>query len=395
MDVTMFLALLSLAVSSNAFSMHMNVPTSTAKQVSRNDRVIFGTAAISQAKSPFKLLDTAFEKGVRRFDLARTYGQGKSEVIFGEWIESRGIDHEELSIITKGGMGEDKYGDPNRAFLTRDTLMGEVASSLNALKVPCVDIYMYHRDDPRLPVEQFVIWANEIIDQGKTKSWGVSNWSFDRFREAHAFAIREGYEPPKANSPQLSLAAPACEVWPTTYSVAGKEHEEQIEWYQNNGIELVCWEVLAKGFMAVPDLWCEESVNRSSFEKEVELGSDEWRLQRIQKAYCTDENYRRRRNALKVAAEYDMSLAQIASLYAMSVSPSVSVIMGFLEPDQINDVRDLHHYLFDKQCVIGDDSDIENSARIIDLREQIKEKHIDTDLLAAKSSTISGGVLVG
>jgi aryl-alcohol dehydrogenase-like predicted oxidoreductase len=265
-------------------------------------------------------------------------------------------------------MGDDKYGDPNRSILTRSILMAEVEASLDALKVNDVDMYMYHRDDPRIPVGQFVAWANEIIDEGKTTAWGVSNWSFERFQEAHDFACANGFQPPKANSPQLSLAAPACEVWPTTYSVACEEHEDQILWYHQNGVELVCWEVLAKGFMAVPDLWCEKTVDPSFFHKEVELGSEEWRLQRIQKAYCNDENYRRRRNALRVAEEYGMSLAQIAALYAMSVSPSVSVIMGFLEPSQIDDVKDLHHYFLDKHCLIGDDEAIEKSIKLVDMR---------------------------
>ncbi len=286
----------------------------------------------------------------------------------------RGIDRDSVHIITKGGMGDDKYGDPERTMLTRSCLMGEVEASMKSLKVDNVDMYMYHRDDPRIPVENFVVWANEIIQEGKTNAWGVSNWSFERFVEAHDFATSEGLVPPTSNSPQLSLAAPACEVWPTTYTVAGEEHKEQVEWYNKNGVELICWEVLAKGFMAVPDLWCEKTVDRSLFEKDVELGSDEWRLQRIQRAYCNDENYRRRRNAVNVANEYGMSLAQIAALYAMAVSPSVSVILGFLEPDQIDDVADLHNYFFDTDCVIGDDEAIENSPKLIDLREWLPDK---------------------
>lgn len=77
------LALLYFAVPLQAFSMR-NMPVG-----SNNNRVVFGTAAISQAESPFEILDKAYEKGVRRFDLARTYGQGKSEEIFGQWMESR------------------------------------------------------------------------------------------------------------------------------------------------------------------------------------------------------------------------------------------------------------------------------------------------------------------
>ncbi len=87
------LSLLSLAVPLRAFSLQMSMmmPMSIPvhNTVSRNDRIVFGTAAIASAKNPFELLDAAFDKGVRKFDLARTYGHGKSEIIFGEWMESR------------------------------------------------------------------------------------------------------------------------------------------------------------------------------------------------------------------------------------------------------------------------------------------------------------------
>ena len=319
-----------------------------------SDRVVFGTAAIAQASDPFGLLDAAFYKGVRRFDLARTYGAGSSEKIFGEWMASRCIDRADVNIITKGGMGDDKYGDPTRNLLTSSVLMGEVEASLETLGTDRVDMYMFHRDDPRLSVEQFVTWANEIVLAGKTKSWGVSNWSFDRFCEAHQYAVSEGLHPPVANSPQLSLAVPQCEIWPTTYSISGREHENQIEWYEENGVELVCWEVLAKGFMAVPSLWSKEDVDRSTFDKTFETGTNEWRLQRIQRAYCHSENYRRREAAMKIGKEFGLKLPQIAALYALSVRDNVSIICGFLEPEHVDDMVGLEDLLLVKECVLGE-----------------------------------------
>eukprot|EP00816_Leptocylindrus_hargravesii_P005151 CAMPEP_0196811978 /NCGR_PEP_ID=MMETSP1362-20130617/20169_1 /TAXON_ID=163516 /ORGANISM="Leptocylindrus danicus, Strain CCMP1856" /LENGTH=365 /DNA_ID=CAMNT_0042187393 /DNA_START=284 /DNA_END=1381 /DNA_ORIENTATION=+ len=323
-----------------------------------SDRVVFGTAAIAQATDPFGLLDAAYHKGVRRFDLARTYGSGTSEKIFGEWMTSRCIDRDDVNIITKGGMGDDKYGDPTRNLLTGSVLMGEVEASLNTLGTDRVDMYMFHRDDPRLSVEQFVTWANEIVLAGKASSWGVSNWSFDRFCEAHRYAVSEGLHPPCANSPQLSLAVPQCEIWPTTYSISSQEHESQIDWYENNGVELVCWEVLAKGFMAVPTLWSKEDVDRSTFDKTFEAGTNEWRLQRIQRAYCHLENYRRREAAIKIGEEFGLKLPQVAALYALSVRDNVSIICGFLEPEHIDDMIGLEDLLLVKECVLGDEEQL-------------------------------------
>ena len=78
---------------------------------------------------------------------------------------------------------------------------------------------------------------------------GVSSWSFWRFCEAYEFASENGLEPPRANLPQFSLAVSKCEVCPTTQSFSGPQYAKQTEWYEEDNIELLCWEVLAKGFM--------------------------------------------------------------------------------------------------------------------------------------------------
>ena len=209
-------------------------------------RIVFGTAALSKAEDPLSLLDAAFEKGFRRFDLAHTYGAGASERIFGQWLSSRSedgsVDRSNLDIITKGGIGDDAFGDPNRPLLTRQALHDEIEESLSALHTDFVDLYMFHRDDRRLSVDQFVDWINEAVTAGKIKRWGVSNWNFDRFQAAHEYAKSKGLVPPSANSPQYSLAVPDGEVWPSTYSISSPDNSHEIDWYNDRGVELVCWE---------------------------------------------------------------------------------------------------------------------------------------------------------
>ena len=238
-DMKFFLSLALLCSNglfTNAFSVNRNTNANSI------NRIIYGTAALSKAENPVEMLDTAYDKGVRRFDLARTYGMGESERLFGEWLASRDIDRSTIHIITKGGIGMDKYGDADRPLLDIESLKAEVDDSLNRLNVDHVDLYMFHRDDVRLPVTKFVDWMNDILKSGKVLRWGVSNWSFERFRAAHEYATENGLVPPSANSPQFSIAAPACDVWPTTHSISQPHHEDEIKWYGDNGVELLCWE---------------------------------------------------------------------------------------------------------------------------------------------------------
>lgn len=327
-----------------------------------HDDFVIGTAALSQHPNPLDLLDEGYARGFNRFDIARTYGGGKSEEIVGKWINERNIDPETLNIVTKGGMGEDKYGDPKRPILTRTQLRDEMHTSLKTLGVSSVNMYMYHRDDPRIPVSEMVLWMNEFISESKTQRWGVSNWSFARFQEATYYALENGLVLPSANSPQFSLACPACEVWPTTYSISDIEKKEkELKWYGENNVELICWEVLAKGFMAVPNLWEEGDISLKN-EDEYKVGTNDWRKFRIQRAYCTDENYRRRKVACDIANTAGLSLAQIAMLYPLSASRDIkiSVIAGVDCAQHFDDMamlRDLRLSMREMKMLLGTHSE--------------------------------------
>jgi len=316
-------------------------------------RIVFGTAALSKAEDPISLLDAAFDKGFRRFDLAHTYGAGESERIFGRWLDSRpDIARADLDIITKGGIGDDAFGDPDRPLLTRTGLRSEIEESLSALRTDFVDLYMFHRDDARIPVSDFVDWINEAVASGKIKRWGVSNWNFDRFQAAHRYAKSKGLVPPSANSPQFSLAVPDGEVWPSTYSISAPDNSAEIDWYQDRGVELLCWEVLAKGFMAKSDLWPEAEVDPATFDDPVQRGSNEWRLQRMQKAYCHAENYRRRDLAVELADSAGCNLAQVAMLYPLTRGQHISVIFGSSKPTHLEDMMVVQHLNIDEEAMM-------------------------------------------
>ena len=102
--------------------------------------------------------------------------------------------------------------------------------------------YTCSTDDARLGVDKFVDWINAIVKTGKVKRWGVSNWSFERFQAAYEYATENGLVPPSANSPQFSLAAHVCDVWPSTQSIFQPHHLVDIDWYAERGVELLCWE---------------------------------------------------------------------------------------------------------------------------------------------------------
>ena len=103
--------------------------------------------------------------------------------------------------------------------------------------------------------------------------------------------------------------------------------------------------------MAKPDLWTEDEVDPSTFNDPVVRGSDEWRLQCIQKAYCNPENYRRRNLAVKLAEQSNLKLAQIAMLYPLTKGEHISVIFGSSNPAHIDDMIALQHLNIDDSAM--------------------------------------------
>lgn len=321
------------------------------------ENLVLGTVALPNLPNgnPDQLLDDAYERGFRRFDLARTYGMGKSEKIFGKWMEEGvrcgSVDREEITVVTKGGMGNDKYGDPDRELCTRESLRGELMSSLESLRTDYADLYMLHRDDPRIECSDFVDWMNELKQDGYIQRWGVSNWSHDRIKSACSYAEATEQAKPTASSPQLSLAVPKGLVWPSTESLSCPSKIDEISWYKKEGIEIMGWEALAKGFMAVPDLWSEDSIDTAFLNgPDAEIGSNDWRTQRIQRAYCTPENYERRNIANMLAKESGLSLAQVSLLYSLQKGDHVSVLVGAEETKHLDEMAGLREWSLDSEA---------------------------------------------
>jgi predicted dehydrogenase len=128
------------------------------------------------------ILDDYFERGGNTIDTAYIYGGGNSEKILGQWIKNRGI-RDEIVILDKGG---------HTPYCYPEAVKKEIETSLERMQTDYTDIYMLHRDNVEVPVEEFIDMFNEFIDQGKVKVFGGSNWSYQRIEEANTYADKNG-----------------------------------------------------------------------------------------------------------------------------------------------------------------------------------------------------------
>jgi aryl-alcohol dehydrogenase-like predicted oxidoreductase len=124
------------------------------------------------------VIDAALASGVTHIDTAFTYGGGDSERFIGASLAGR---RERAVVATKFGWREERGGAPERVRSSLDT-------SLERLAMDSVDILYYHRPDGVTPIPETVGAMKELVDAGKVRWLGVSNFSAEQLREAVATA---------------------------------------------------------------------------------------------------------------------------------------------------------------------------------------------------------------
>jgi len=153
---------------------------------------VFGWT-VDQAMS-FKLLDGFLAAGFNFIDTADIYASwvpgnkgGESETIIGNWLKARG-GRDKVVIATKLGieMGPGKKG------LSRAYMMRAVEDSLRRLQTDHIDLYQSHRDDPDTPIEETLAAYQELIQQGKVRVIGASNFTAPRLAASLETSARLG-----------------------------------------------------------------------------------------------------------------------------------------------------------------------------------------------------------
>ncbi|KAJ9453749.1 putative voltage-gated potassium channel subunit beta [Diplonema papillatum] len=307
-------------------------------------RVVFGTLFLHVTPDAFDLLDEAWDFGIRTFDCAAIYGRGECETILGAWIAQRGYGSEAV-VITKGGcLGQ---GDLWSPCLDDVSIRRDLEGSLSRLQLQKVDVYMLHRDDPSMPVDDIVDSMNLLLKEGLFDSWGVSNWTPSRLEAARVYARCKRLALPNCNSIQVSLASPKHEVWPGTLYMRSSD----LEYYCSSGVPVLGWECLAKGFLA--GCWDIASMSRRPASTKL---SDEnaacWRNWQLAKAYITDDNLGRLSRTRQLADELKCTPAVVALAWVLSQPYNAFALVGTTKKEhlqQAGQASALH--LTDDQCL--------------------------------------------
>jgi len=167
---------------------------------------VFGWTA-DEATS-FALLDRFVDAGLNAVDTADVYSAwapghqgGESETIIGRWFKAKAGRREKVLLITKVGA---PLG-PDRSGLSANRILAAAEDSLRRLQTDRIDLYFSHRPDEKVPVEESLRAYETLIQQGKVRAIGASNYSTAQLRQALDAATAAGVPRYEVLQPEYNL----------------------------------------------------------------------------------------------------------------------------------------------------------------------------------------------
>src|SRR5438067_121304 len=256
------------------------------------------------------ILRRAFDLGVTHFDLANNYGPpyGSAEQNFGRIFRADFAPYrDELIISTKAGY--DMWPGPYGEWGSRKYMLASLDQSLERMGLDYVDIFYSHRFDPQTPLEETMGALDTAVRQGKALYVGISSYSAEKTREAHAI-LHELGTPLVIHQPSYSMLNRWIEP-------------ELLDALGELGVGCICFSPLAQGMLTDRYLDGVPAGSRAS-----EDGS-------LSRTLLTDEALAKIRALSEIAARRGQTLAQMALAWVLRDDRVTSALIGASSVEQL------------------------------------------------------------
>jgi aryl-alcohol dehydrogenase-like predicted oxidoreductase len=248
----------------------------------------------------------AFEAGINFFDTANIYGRGAAERAWGEILG--GYDRDSYILATKlfFQMSETDRG------LSREQIHKQIDASLERLQTEYIDLYQCHRPDPDTPIEETMEGFAEVIEAGKVREIGFSEWTVEQIEASLGVPNTRKFV---SSQPQYNMIwrAPEAEVIP---------------FCEQHGISQVVWSPLAQGVLTGKYRPGEPPPADSRAASE-EMGG-------MMDRYRSDELLEAVQRLVPVAEQAGLSMANMALAWCLRQENVASAITGASRPEQIH-----------------------------------------------------------
>lgn len=265
-----------------------------------------------------ELMGYAYENGVNFFDNAEVYAFGKSELAMGELLAKFNWPRDSYIISSKVFFGSENNPLPTQKGLSRKHITEACEAALERMRLDYLDLYFCHRPDKETPMEEIVWSMHNLILQGKILYWGTSEWSAQEIMEAHMVARENHLIAPVMEQPQYNMLH------------RDKVEVEYSQIYKTVGLGTTIWSPLASGILTgkyadgIPD------GTRFADEK------NDW----LREARYTEDGISKTMELSKLAAELNISMAQLAVAWCLKNENVSTVILGASKVDQLKDTME-------------------------------------------------------
>jgi 1-deoxyxylulose-5-phosphate synthase len=272
----------------------------------------------SDASRPWMLDEAAAEPIVRRaveggftfFDTADMYSQGASEVATGRLLRKL-LGRDEVVIATK--VYFPMTPGPNGGGLSRKHILSAIDASLQRLELDYVDLYQIHRWDSETPIEETMEALHDVVRSGKARYIGASSMYAWQFAKAQLVAERNGWTPFVSMQNHYNL-------------IYREEEREMIPQCIDQGVGIIPWSPLARGFLAGTRTREGERRTRRS---ETDPLQDEW--------YGRPEDFDVVDRLAEVAGERGAPPAQVALAWLLHKPGVTAPIVGATKLGHLED----------------------------------------------------------
>ena len=232
-----------------------------------------------------RLIRTALDQGIRLIDTADIYGFGTpadfggAETRLGEILSNDPSLRDRMILATKGGITPPRPYDSSRGYL-----MGALEKSLQRLRVDYVDLYQIHRPDLMTPMADLAETLQAMLDSGKVKAIGVSNFTASQMRALSAHLKI----PLRTIQPEVSVLEQSAIA------------DGVLDYAQEIGATVLAWSALGGGHIFTETGPVQETLSR-------------------------------------IANETGLTLTQVALAFTRSLGAYVVPLIGTTKPDRIID----------------------------------------------------------
>jgi aryl-alcohol dehydrogenase-like predicted oxidoreductase len=254
---------------------------------------------------------TAVDAGINFIDTANVYSLGQSETLLGQALKSLALPRDQLIIATKatGAMNE----TPNGRGQSRHHLFNEVDASLKRLQLDYIDLYQLHAFDPLTPFEESLSALNDLVRSGRVRYIGLCNMAAWQIMKSLAVSDRHGWA--RFSSVQAY------------YTIAGRDLEREIvPMISDQKLGLMVWSPLAGGLLS------------GKFKSAIDKGPADARRATFDFPVVNkDRAFQCIEIMRPMAAERQISVAQIALAWLLAKPYVSTVIIGAKSMDQLRD----------------------------------------------------------